>query len=82
MIIAGLIIFVDVMKDLPATLMLQPFNFSFSHTHTHGYTKEEFLKQLSLWYLTIVFVDLFTDFFFNRILRRITIQIYQKNFHD
>jgi len=82
MIITGLIIFVDVIKDLPTTLMLQPFNFSFSPTQTHGYTKEEFLKQLSLWCLTIVFVDLFSDFFLNRILRRITTQIYQKNFHD
>ena len=34
---AGLLVFVDVMKELTATLMLQPFNFSTLAKRAYGY---------------------------------------------
>ena len=59
MLAAGLLVFVDVMKELPATLMLQPFNFSTLATRAYGYATEELLKEASLWCLTLVAVGLF-----------------------
>ena len=51
---AALLVFVDVMKELPATLMLRPFNFGTLATRAFGYAAEERLQQASLWCLTIV----------------------------
>lgn len=55
---AGLMVFVDVMKELPATLMLQPFNFSTLATRAFSYASEELLRQSALWSVTIVLVGL------------------------
>lgn len=67
---AGMLVFVDVMKELPVTLMLQPFNFSTLATRAYGYATEELLKEASLWCLTIVVVGLFPVIFLNRQLRQ------------
>ena len=67
---AGMLVFVDVMKELPVTLMLQPFNFSTLATRAYGYATEELLKEASLWCLTIVVVGLFPVIFLNRYLRQ------------
>ena len=69
MLTAGLLVFVDVMKELPATLMLQPFNLSTLATRAYGYATEELLREASLWSLTIVVVGLFPVIFLNRQLR-------------
>ena len=76
MLAAGLLVFVDVMKELPATLMLQPFNFSTLATRAYGYATEELLKESSLWCLTIVIVGLFPVVYLNRHLRESTPQNY------
>lgn len=55
---AGLLVFVDVMKELPATLMLRPFNFGTLATRAFSYAAEERLQQASLWCLTIVLFGL------------------------
>ena len=47
------------MGKLPATLMLQPFNFSTLATRAYCYATEELLKEASLWCLTLVGVGLF-----------------------
>ncbi|MBC8259096.1 MAG: iron ABC transporter permease [SAR324 cluster bacterium] len=77
MLTAGLLVFVDVMKELPATLMLQPFNFSTLATRAYGYATEELLKEASLWCLTIVLVGLFPVILLNRQLRKSAPQNYQ-----
>lgn len=69
MLTAGLLVFLDVMKELPATLMLQPFNFSTLATRAYGYATEELLRKASLWSLTIVVVGLFPVIFLNSQLR-------------
>ena len=61
-----MMVFVDVMKELPVTLMLQPFNFSTLATRAYGYATEELLKEASRWCLTIVVVGLFPVIFLNR----------------
>ena len=78
MLAAELLVFVDVMKELPATLMLQPFNFSTLATLAYGYATEELLKEASLWCLTIVAVGLFPVLFLNRQLRETSTRYYKE----
>ena len=54
MIAALLLVFVDVMKELPLTLLLRPFNFDTFATFTYQYANEEMLEQAALPALLIV----------------------------
>ncbi len=51
---ALLLVFVDVMKELPATLVLRPFNFDTLATQTYLFAKDERLAEAALPSLTIV----------------------------
>ena len=51
---AGLFVFVDVMKELPATLLLRPFNFDTLAVATYQLAADERLSELALPSLTIV----------------------------
>ena len=82
MLTAGLLIFVNVMKELLATLMLQPFNFSTLTTRAYGYENQELLREASLWCLTIVVVGLFPVIFINCQLRESALQNFQDKDHD
>jgi len=55
---AALLVFVDCMKELPATLLLRPFNFETLATHVYSLAAIEQLEQASLAALTIVVVGL------------------------
>ncbi len=55
---AGLLVFVDAMKELPATLLLRPFNFETLATQVYGYAALEQLETAALGALTIVLVGL------------------------
>lgn len=55
---AGLIVFVDVMKELPATMILRPFNFDTLAVQAHNLAADERLTQASTPALTIVAVGL------------------------
>ncbi len=50
----GTIVFVDSMKELPATLILRPFNFDTLATHVFQFASFELFEQASLAALTIV----------------------------
>ena len=51
---AALLVFVDGMKELPATLLLRPFNFETLATHVYSYAALEQFEQAALGALTIV----------------------------
>ena len=51
---AGLLVFVDVMKELPATLLLRPFNFDTLATHVYTFASLEQLDEAALAALLIV----------------------------
>ena len=70
--------FVDVMKELSATLLLLQFNLSTLTTRAYGYKAEELLKEASLWCLTIVAVGLFPVLFLNRQLRETSARHYKE----
>jgi iron(III) transport system permease protein len=55
---AGLLVFVDVMKELPATLVMRPFNFETLATQTYTLAADERLAEASIAALAIVGVGL------------------------
>jgi iron(III) transport system permease protein len=55
---AGLLVFVDVMKELPATLVMRPFNFDTLAVRTYTLAKDERLAEASVAALAIVLVGL------------------------
>ncbi len=55
---AGLLVFVDVMKELPATLAMRPFNFDTLAVQTYNLAKDERLAEASVAALAILAVGL------------------------
>jgi iron(III) transport system permease protein len=55
-LVAALMVFVDVMKELPATFMMRPFNFDTLAVHTYNLASDERLSELAAPALTIVAV--------------------------
>jgi len=55
---ALLLAFIDIMKELPATLILRPFNFDTLATRTYELATEEMLPESSIFALTIVIMGL------------------------
>ena len=55
---AGLLVFVDCMKELPATLLLRPFNFDTLATHVYSFAALEQFEEAGLSALTIVLIGL------------------------
>ncbi len=55
---AALIVFVDCMKELPATLLLRPFNFETLATHVYLFAADEMIEQSALGALFIVLCGL------------------------
>jgi len=55
---AALVVFVDCMKELPATLVLRPFNFETLATQIYQFASDELIGQSALYALLIVVVGL------------------------
>ncbi len=55
---AGLIVFVDCMKELPATLILRPFNFDTLATNVYQFASDELIEQAALGALAIMLCGL------------------------
>ena len=58
MLAGGLLVFVDVMKELPMTLLLRPFNFETLSTYVYQFAKDELLEEAALAALVIVIAGL------------------------
>jgi len=67
---AGLLVFVDVMKELPATLLVRPFNFDTLATHTYEYASDELLVEASSAALAIVAVGIVPVILLSRAIAR------------
>ena len=52
----GLLVFVDVIKELPATLTIRPFNFDTLAVITHQLASDERLGEAALPAITIVLI--------------------------
>lgn len=63
---AALLVFIECMKELPAALLLRPFNFETLATHVFQYVSDEQLELASISALAIVVVGLVPLYFVNR----------------
>jgi iron(III) transport system permease protein len=54
----GLLVFVDVMKELPMTLLLRPFNFETLSTYVYQFANNELLEEAALAALVIILAGL------------------------
>ncbi len=70
MLTTAMIVFVDCMKELPATLLLRPFNFDTLATHVYEFASDEMLGEASLGSLTIVGVGLIPVVLLSRMISR------------
>lgn len=70
-IAGGLLVFVDVMKELPMTLLLRPFNFETLATYVYQFAKDELLEEAALPALVIVLSGIVPVIVMNAALRRI-----------
>ncbi len=67
--VAALLVFVDVMKELPATLVLRPFNHDTLAVMAYQLAKDERLAEAALPSLALVLVGLLPVIFLSRSLR-------------
>jgi iron(III) transport system permease protein len=67
-LIAFLLIFIDILKELPITLILRPFNYNTLSVLTFEYASSEQLAQAALPALLITIIGLFPLIFINKIL--------------
>jgi iron(III) transport system permease protein len=70
LLVAGLMVFVDVMKELPATFMMRPFNFDTLAVHAYNLASDERLSELAAPSLTIVIAGMVPLIVLSRSLRR------------
>lgn len=69
---ALLLVFVDCMKELPATLLLRPFNFETLATRVYGFAALERFEEAALGALMIVLVGLVPVVLLNRTIAPVT----------
>ena len=70
-LLAGMmLVFVDVMKELPMTLLLRPFDFDTLATYTYQFARDEMLEVAALPALMIVLSGLVPVIFMSAMLRR------------
>jgi iron(III) transport system permease protein len=67
---AALMVFVDVMKELPATLLIRPFNFDTLAVQAHNLAADERLSEAATPALAIVVVGLFPVILLSRAIAR------------
>ncbi|MGB3464612.1 MAG: iron ABC transporter permease [Cyclobacteriaceae bacterium] len=68
-IAALLLVFVDVMKELPLTLILSPFNFSTLATNAFQYANDEMVEKAAPASLLIIGIGMIPVFFLNRLIK-------------
>ncbi|MEE9266112.1 MAG: iron ABC transporter permease [Gammaproteobacteria bacterium] len=67
-LIGVLVVFVDCMKELPATLILRPFNFDTLATYVYQFASDELIEQASLGALGIVVAGLIPVVVLSRVI--------------
>ena len=71
-LIGGILVFVDILKELPITLLLRPFNFETLATYVYQYASDELLQESSFAALIIIVVGLGPVIFLNSTLQRVS----------
>jgi iron(III) transport system permease protein len=68
--VGGILIFIDVFKELPLTLILRPFNFDTLATLTYDLNKQAQIFDASVPALIIIIVTMIPVIFLNKKLER------------
>ncbi|MBD7962728.1 ABC transporter permease [Fictibacillus norfolkensis] len=70
--IAGgfILVFVDILKELPLTLILQPFNFYTLATKTFQYASDERIHEAAVSSMVIICISALSIFFLHRVLEK------------
>jgi iron(III) transport system permease protein len=66
LLVAWLLVFIEAMKELPAALLLRPFNFETLSTQVYQLISDEMLEQGSLGAIFIVLLGLVPILWLNR----------------
>ncbi|MEM9445522.1 MAG: iron ABC transporter permease [Verrucomicrobiota bacterium] len=69
---AVILVMVDILKELPATLILRPFNFDTLATRTYELAIEEQLPEASIYALTIVLLGLAPIFLLTKMMNTVS----------
>ena len=72
LLVGGILVFVDILKELPITLLLRPFNFETLATYVYQYASDELLQESSFAALIIIVVGLGPVIFLNSTLQRVS----------
>lgn len=67
--LAAILVTIDILKELPLTLILRPFNFSTLATKAFEYADDEMLSRAALPALSVIMVGLIPVLLLNRMLR-------------
>lgn len=67
---AFILVFIDILKELPVTLILRPFNFETLATQTYEYATEEMLAYSSLYSFTLIICCSFMLIYVSSILNK------------
>jgi iron(III) transport system permease protein len=65
------LVFIDVMKELPMTLLLRPFNYETLATYVYQFAKDELLEEAALPALAIVISGIVPVILMNLALNRV-----------
>jgi len=71
-LIGGILVFVDILKELPITLLLRPFNFETLATYVYQYASDEMLEESSFAAIIIIIAGLGPVIFLNSTIKRIS----------
>ncbi len=64
---AFFMVFLDVLKELPLTLLLRPFNFNTLATKTFEYANDEMIHEAAIASLMIILISIVSIYFFNKL---------------
>lgn len=70
LIAAALMVFIDVLKELPLTLILRPFNYHSLATRTYEYAGDEMIQESSVPALIIVLLGALASFLLNKLIAK------------
>ena len=73
-LVGGILVFVDILKELPITLLLRPFNFETLATYVYQYASDELLEESSFAALIIVLAGLGPVIFLSTTIKKISIK--------
>jgi iron(III) transport system permease protein len=71
-LVGGILVFVDILKELPITLLLRPFNFETLATYVYQYASDEMLEESSFAALIIIVAGLGPVIFLSNTIKNIS----------